>query len=75
MDSKTLKKQALELSHHERAQLAHLLIDSLHPETDFETEESWARELKSRIRQYEEGKSSTKSWTKVKRNAQNLLDE
>lgn len=29
-----IKKQALELSHQEHAELAHVLIDNLHPEGD-----------------------------------------
>ena len=42
-----IKKQALELSDQERAELAHMLIDSLHPEKEFESEEAWSKELKN----------------------------
>ena len=61
----------------ERAELAHMLIDSLHPEKEFESFESedpWSEELKRRIDRYEQGKGSVKPWSEVKRNAQALLD-
>ena len=75
MSNKTLKKQVLELSEEERAELAHLLIDSLNPEAEYESEESWSKELKKRIDRYEQGASSTKPWNEVKKNAQALLDK
>lgn len=75
MSNETIKKQALELSDKERAELAHLLIDSLNPEAELESEEAWSQELKKRIEQYEEGTSSTSSWSEVKKNAQALLDK
>jgi putative addiction module component (TIGR02574 family) len=68
------KKQALELSDQERAELAHMLIDSLNPEKEFESEEAWSKELKKRIDRYEQGVSSAKPWNEIKRNAQALLD-
>ena len=75
MSNETIKKQALELSEEERAELAHLLIDSLNPEAEFETEEAWSKELKKRIDRYEQGASSTKSWSEVKKKAQALLNK
>lgn len=74
MINKKIKKQALELSDQERAELAHMLIDSLHPEKEFESEKAWSVELKKRIDRYEQGKSSAKPWSEVKKNAQALLD-
>jgi len=74
MINEKIKKQALELSDQERAELAHLLIDSLHPEKEFESEEAWSEDLKKRIDRYEQGGSSTKPWSEVKKNAQALLD-
>jgi putative addiction module component (TIGR02574 family) len=74
MINEKIKKQALELSDQERAELAHLLIESLHPGKEFESEEAWSEELKKRIDRYEQGKSSSKSWGEVKRNSQTLLD-
>jgi putative addiction module component (TIGR02574 family) len=74
MINEKLKKQALELSEQERAELAHMLIDSLHPDQEFESEEAWSEELKKRIDWYEQGESSTKPWSEVKKNAQALLD-
>ncbi len=69
-----IKKQALELSDQERAELAHMLIDSLHPEKEFESEEAWSEELKKRIDRYEQDNSSAKPWSEVKKNAQALLN-
>lgn len=69
-----IKKQALELSSEERAELAHMLIDSLNPEKEFESGEAWSEELKNRIDRYEQGESSSKPWSEVKKNAQALLD-
>lgn len=75
MSNESIKKQALELSEEERAELAHLLIDSLDPEAEYESEESWSKELRKRIDRYEQGASSTKTWNEVKKNAQALLNE
>lgn len=74
MINEKFKKQALKLSSQERAELAHMLIDSLDPEKGFESEEAWSEELKKRIDRYELGESSTKPWSEVKKNAQTLLD-
>lgn len=73
MSIQSLKKQALELSEKKRAELAHLLIDSLHSDEESISEEEWADELKSRIEQYEQGQSPTRSWNMVKENAQSRL--
>lgn len=75
MSNETIKKKALELSKEERAELAHLLIDSLNPETEYESEEAWSKELKNRIDRYDQGASSTKPWSEVKKNAQALLNK
>ena len=75
MSNETIKKKALELSKEERAELAHLLIDSLNPETEYESEEAWEKELKNRIDRYEQGATSTKPWSEVKKNAQALLNK
>lgn len=74
MIDEKIKKQALELSNQERAELAHVLIDSLQKEKEFESEEAWSKELKERINRYEQGKGSTKSWNQIKKNAKKLLD-
>ena len=74
MTKKKIKQQALKLSSHERAELAHMLIDSLQPEKVIESEKSWSDELRKRIDQYEQGESSVKPWSEVKKNARALLD-
>lgn len=73
MINEKIRKQALKLSSQERAELAHVLIDSLDPEKEFESEDAWSEELKKRIDRFEQGKGSTKSWSEVKKNAQALL--
>jgi putative addiction module component (TIGR02574 family) len=75
MVNERIKKEALELSQKERAQLAHMLIDSLNPESDFESEEAWSKELKHRINQYQEGASSSTSWDNVKKKGLNILNK
>jgi len=75
MINEKIKKQALELSHQERAELAHMLIDSLHPEKESESEEEWSEELKRRIDKYERGQSSTNSWENVNKTARSHLDQ
>ena len=75
MGNETVKKQALELSEEERAELAHLLIDSLNPEAEYKSEKTWSKELKKRIEQFEQGASSSKPWSEVKKNAQALLNK
>lgn len=46
-----------------------MLIDSLHPEKEFDSEEAWSKEQKKRIDRYEQGESSAKPWSKVNKNA------
>jgi putative addiction module component (TIGR02574 family) len=75
MSNERIKKEALELSQKERAQLAHMLIDSLNPESDFESEEAWSKELKHRINQYQKGASSSTSWDNVKKKGLNILNK
>ena len=75
MVNKKIKKEALELSKKERAQLAHMLIDSLGSETEYESEEDWSNELEHRINQYEKGISSTTTWEEVKKKGRDILDK
>jgi putative addiction module component (TIGR02574 family) len=56
MSTETLKKEALELSEQQRAQLAHFLIDSLSPAPEFESKEVFEKEIKRRTQQIEAGK-------------------
>jgi putative addiction module component (TIGR02574 family) len=74
MINEKIRKQALKLSGQERAELAHLLIDSLHTEKEFESEDAWSEELKKRIDRYEQGLSSAKPWSEVKKKARAMLD-
>lgn len=74
MLNEKIREQALKLSSQERAELAQVLIDSLDPGKEIESEDAWSEELKNRIDRYEQGKSSAKSWGDVKKNAQSLLE-
>lgn len=73
MIKEKIQKEILKLSKEERAELVHLLIDSLDFEEQFDSEEAWAEELKRRIDQYESGEGSSTSWDEVKRNAKAML--
>jgi len=75
MVNEKIKKEALKLSQKERAQLAHMLIDSLNPETEFESEEAWSKELGHRIIQYQKGINSSTSWENVKKKGRNILNK
>ena len=74
MMNEKIKKQALNLSSEERAELAHILIESLPLADDIGSEEAWSKELKRRIDDFEQGKSSVKPWREVKKNALSQLD-
>ncbi len=75
MSHESLKKQFLELPEEERAELANLLIESLNPQAEIESEKAWSKELKKRIDQFERGKSSSKPWGEVKKNALAILEK
>ncbi len=73
MITEKVKEQALKLSYRERAELAHILIASLHNESDLYSEEDWSNELKRRIDNHEKGESSSKPWSEIKKSAQAQL--
>ena len=52
-----IKRQALQLSDAERAELAHLLIVSLDDNFDEDAAEAWEAELDRRVREIEEGRA------------------
>ncbi|HET6427622.1 MAG TPA: addiction module protein [Phycisphaerae bacterium] len=51
-----LKAQALELPEEDRAELAHVLIESLDGGADEGVEEAWDAELRRRLEEIESGK-------------------
>lgn len=75
MVDQTIKKRALELSGKERAELAHLLIESINPDSMVEPDEVWANKLKERIEQFEEGTISSKPWDEIKKQAESPIIE
>ena len=74
MINEKIKEKVLKLPIQERAELAHMLIDSLQSEKEFESEKAWSKELKKRVDRYEQGESSAKPWSEVKKNVQTLLE-
>ena len=51
-----IKHEALELSIRDRAELAHLLIESIEENSEMDVSSAWDIELKKRIREIREGK-------------------
>ncbi len=68
-----IKKEALGLSQKKRAQLAHLLIDSLPKETGYDSEEALAKEIKKRITKYKQGKSTARPWSDIKKEVERMV--
>jgi putative addiction module component (TIGR02574 family) len=55
MNSIALQQAALDLPKQERAQLAHLLLDSLDEPTEADTEKRWALEASRRADEIDQG--------------------
>ena len=51
-----IKQEVLELSIHERAELAHILIESIEENPGIDVSSAWDIELRKRIREIREGK-------------------
>lgn len=64
-------RDATELSEHDRATLAGLLIESLEGEPDREVEAAWTTEIERRVAELEAGTVKTIPWEEVR---QRLLD-
>lgn len=64
-------RAAAELSEHDRATLAGLLIDSLEAEPDHEVEPAWTAEIERRVQELTAGTVQTVPWEQVR---QRLLD-
>ena len=60
-------KEALALSHEERAALAAALLDGLDADTDEDAEAAWATEVNRRVAELESGAVKTISWAEVRR--------
>jgi hypothetical protein len=71
-DFNTFKNIALQLSENERAELAKTLLESLdNSSVLFENE--WMSVVRERKQKYLAGESSSRSWTAVKKEAENRL--
>lgn len=69
--TKDIFRDATELSEHDRATLAGLLIESLEAEPDSEVEAAWAAEIERRVAELDAGAVKTIPWDEVR---QRLLD-
>jgi putative addiction module component (TIGR02574 family) len=70
-DFKDVFRDATELSEHDRATLAGLLIESLEAEPDPDVEAAWAAEIERRVQEIDAGTVKTIPWEEVR---QRLLD-
>lgn len=59
-DPTMIEKDAIRLSHRERARLALRLIESLDPGKDEDVEELWLTEAERRLKAYDEGTASAR---------------
>lgn len=64
-------KEAADLSEHDRATLAGLLIESLEGEPDRDVEAAWAAEIEKRVAELDAGSVETIPWEQVR---QRLID-
>lgn len=70
-DFKDVFRDATDLSEHDRAALAGLLIESLEAEADPDVEAAWAAEIERRVAELDAGTMKTIPWEEVR---QRLLD-
>ena len=71
-DLNTLKNSALQLKEEERAELVKSLLESLE-DSRFLYQDEWLSLVKERKQRYLAGESSSKSWTAIKKEAENRL--
>jgi len=70
---KEIEENALQLSPHDRAQLAEYLIHSLDDEEDPNAEKQWIEEAERRYREYKEGTVKAKPAEAVFKEARSKL--
>jgi len=68
-----IKKEAMQLSSTERAQLAENLLKSLDNEEDPDAERLWVAEAEARYQEYKEGKVKTKPSEQVFKDTRSRL--
>jgi putative addiction module component (TIGR02574 family) len=59
--------EAMQLSEHERADLAARLIDSLDSTVDADSEPAWSEEVQQRLKDIQEGKVRPIPWEEARR--------
>lgn len=72
IDLNTLKNSALQLKEEERAELVKSLLESLEY-SRFLYQDEWLNLVRERKQRYLAGESSSKSWTAIKKEAENRL--
>lgn len=75
MIKEKIQEEVLKLPKKERAELAHILIDSLRPYETYDSEEAWAEELKRRVDRFESGEGEMTSWEEVSKKARSIIEE
>ena len=65
-DAAQLLHEAMELPPEVRAALADSLLDSLDSEVDADAEQSWQKEIESRLASLDDGSAQLISWNEVK---------
>jgi len=73
-DFKDVFRDATELSEHDRATLAGLLIESLEAEPDPDVEAAWAAEIERRVKEIDAGTVKTIPWEEVRQRLLNRLN-
>ena len=63
----TVLRRALQMSEHERAEIAERLIASLDTEDDIEVEQAWQEEVGHRISELDRGVATCIPWEDVER--------
>jgi len=73
-DFKDVFRDATELSEHDRATLAGLLIESLEGEPDPDVEAAWAAEIERRVAELDAGTVQPIPWEEVRQRLLNRLN-
>lgn len=65
-ETTTLLQQVLNLSEHDRAEMATRLLESLDPDTQQDVDEAWAEEIERRCTAVDAGTLATSDWKDVR---------
>jgi putative addiction module component, TIGR02574 family len=65
-DLKQIFQEAAELPENDRATLAGLLFESLHPKPTAAVKAAWSREIERRVKEIDDGSVELVSWDEVR---------